>query len=85
MRYAELSFEPFMTLQVSGAVAEAALAKFPNGWGLSVLRGMAPFSLFGDDFETCRQHPEHGMVHRSIERHRTVEAVQRENDTVAAL
>ena len=61
-------------------VIERAEVQFPNGWTLSILRGMVSAGARAD-LETCR------LGRRKLDpiKHATIESVQAELDAVAAL
>jgi hypothetical protein len=86
MQFADLEFEKHPRDGWAGNI-EWAFAPFPNGWGVSVLRGMSAYNMYGLDYETCRFHDPHANLpdYDSIRRQGTTEDVQREMDAVSAL
>jgi hypothetical protein len=76
MRFEDLHFDPHFVLPASGHVGYQAIVRFPNGWALSILRGMAPVNLYGFDYEIVQFH--HGeLQERTVEKLETPAQVER--------
>jgi hypothetical protein len=84
VQFADLRFATHAKLP-SGRGIDQAIAVFPNGWRLSVLRGLHAVNLWELDYETCRVHPTDGLQSDTLQSLDTIEDVQREMDAVAAL
>lgn len=82
MRYADLDFHHQATLP-SGHVIEQACVSFPNGWALSILRGMKPLHMTGSDFEVAEFHNGE-LLERSVRRLMTEVQVQSAMHELAA-
>jgi hypothetical protein len=76
MRFEDLHFDPHFMLPVSEHEVERAVALFPNGWALSILRGMAPVNLYGLDYEVALFYRGE-LRERATERLETPEQVER--------
>jgi hypothetical protein len=80
VRFADLVFEPHA--MIGQARVERAYVEFPNGWAVSILRGMAAINVHGCDYEVCPMREGHPSS--PLKRY-TPEEVQREIEAVAAL
>ena len=80
IRFEDLVFEPHA--YIGQARVERAYVDFPNGWGVSVLRGMATINVHGCDYEVSPMRL--GQPGSPLKRDTPAE-VQRELDAVAAL